>query len=79
MPKGKKIKGNAFTFRYLNPSALQTCRQLKTLIKAHLDTDLVDDFDISYIESNRVVSLRSSRDIYEVWSSVSKGENTTLW
>ena len=77
--KGKKDNGKTFTLRDLNPSASQTCTQLKTLIKAQLDADLVDEFDIGYIQSNTVVSIRSSRDIYEVWSSVSNGENITLW
>ena len=65
--------------RDLNSSVLQTCTQLKTLIKAQLDADLVDEFDIGYIQGNTVVSLRSSKDIQEIWSSILKGENITLW
>ena len=77
--KGKKDKGKTFTLRDLNPSTLQTCTQLKTLIKVQLGADLIDEFDIGYIQGNTIVSLRSSRDIQEVWSSVLKGENITLW
>ena len=43
-----------------------------------LGADLIE-FDIGYIQGNTVVSLRSSKDIQEVWSSVLKGENITLW
>ena len=55
--KGKKDNGETFTLRDLNPSALRTCTQLKALIKAQLDADLVDEFDIGHIKSNAVVSL----------------------
>ena len=77
--KGKKDQGKAFTLRDLNTSALQTCTQLKILIKAQLDADIVDEFDIGYIQNNTVVSLRSPQDVQEVWSSIVKGDNVTLW
>ena len=77
--KGKKDKGKTFTLRDLNPLTLRTCTQLKALIKAQLGADLIEEFDIGYIQGNTVVSLRSSRDIQKVWSSVLKGENITLW
>jgi hypothetical protein len=35
-------KGKTFTLRDLNPSTLQTCTQLKTLIKAQLGADLIE-------------------------------------
>ena len=40
--------------------------------KAQLGADLVKEFDANYIQGNTVVSLRSSRDIQEVWLSVLK-------
>ena len=44
-----------------------------------LNADLVDEFDIGYIQSNMVVSLRSSRDIQEIWSNILNSESITLW
>ena len=42
-----------------------------------MDADIVDEFDIGYIQNNTVVSLRSP--VQEVWSSIVKGDNVTLW
>ena len=36
---------------------------LKSLIKAQLSGDLVDRFDVGYVQSNKVVYLRSKEDI----------------
>ena len=52
---------------------------LKSLIKAQLSDDLVDRFDVGYVQNNKVVNLRSKEDIRDLMGSVQKGENVLLW
>lgn len=77
--KGKKDQGKTFALRNITPSLVQTRAQLKTLIKAQLDADVVHEFDVGYIQNNTVVSLRSPQDIQEVWASLLRGNSVTLW
>ena len=77
--KGKKDPGKTFALRNITPSLVQTQAQLKTLIKAQLDAELVHEFDVGCIQNNTVVSLRSPQDIQEVWASVLRGQSVTLW
>ena len=78
---GKKADGKTFTLRNIDPSKVKTCSQLKTLIRAQLQEDIRTrgDFDVGYIQSNSVVTLRSSEDMQEIWNTLSKGTKVTLW
>ena len=65
---GKKANGKIFTLRNIDPSKVKTCSQLKTLIRVQLQEDIRTrgNFDVGYIQSNSVVTLRSSEDMREV-------------
>jgi len=52
---------------------------LKSLIKAQLTDDLVDQFDVGYVLNNKVVSLRRKEDIRDLMGSVQKRDNILLW
>ena len=58
--KGKKDPGKTFALRNITPSLVQTQAQLKTLIKAQLDAELVHEFDVGCIQNNTVVSFRKT-------------------
>ena len=51
---------------------------LKSPIKAQLSDNLVDRFNVGYVQ-NKVVSLRSKEDIRDLMGSVQKGDNILLW
>ena len=57
-----------------------SCSRLKSLIRAQLQEDIRmwGDFDVGYLQSNSVVTLRSSEDMQEIRSSFSKGTKVTL-
>ena len=55
---------------------MTTCNQLRGLIKAQLEEDLCDEFDVGYYQNNSVVTIRSADDISELWA---KGERLILW
>ena len=77
--KEKKDSGKIFTLRNINPACVSKLEDLKSLIKAQLSDDLVDRFDVGYVQNNKVVSLRSKEDIRDLMGSVQKGENILLW
>ena len=77
--KEKKDSGKIFTLRNINPACVSKLEDLKSLIKAQLSDDLVDRFDVGYVQNNKVVSLRSKEDIGDLMGSVQKGENILLW
>ena len=77
--KEKKDSGEIFTLRNINPVAISKLEDLKSLIKAQLSDDLVDRFDVGYVQNNKVVTLRSKEDIRDLMVSVQKGDNILLW
>ena len=77
--KEKKDSGKIFTLRNINPACVSKLEDLKSLIKAQLSDDLVDRFDVGYVQNNKVVNLRSKEDIRDLMGSVQKGDNVLLW
>ena len=75
----RKDCGKIFTLRNVNPMCVSKVEDLKSLIKAQLSGDLVDRFDVGYIQSNKVVSLWSKEDIGYLMGSVLKGDKVLLW
>ena len=41
--------------------------------------DPVKEFDVRYYQSSTVVSIRSPRDLAEVWNDLKAGKKVTLW
>ena len=77
--KDKKDPGKIFTLRNINPCSISEVDELKSLIKAQLSADLVEQFDVGFVQNNKVVSLRSKEDVRDLMGSVHKGENVLLW
>ena len=74
--KQTKDPGKIFTRRNVNPTSVSSMEGLKSLIRAH---DIVDRFDIGYIHSNKIISLRSKEDVIELMSCVQKNDKILLW
>jgi len=78
--KKKNAGAKMFTLRNVDSSLINTCSQLKALIRDQLRSDITEgNFDIGYLQSNTVISIRSKEDLAEIWSSLRKGTNVTLW
>ena len=53
---------------------------MKALIRDQLRNDITEgNFDIGYLHSNTVISIRNKDDLAEIWASLKKGTNVTLW
>lgn len=75
--KSGKKASRSFALRNLNPACVNTCYDLKALIRAQLTGDITSkDFDIGYCQGSSVVGLRSTEDLNEVWGKLS---TTSLW
>ena len=71
LKSGKKAS-RSFALRNLNPACVNTCDDLKALIRAQLTGDITSkDFDIGYCQGSSVVGLRSTEDLNEVWGKLS--------
>lgn len=78
--KKKTAGAKTFTLRNVNPSIINTCSQMKALIRDQLQNDITEgNFDIGYMQSNTVISIRSKEDLAEIWANLKKGTNITLW
>ena len=61
---------------------MNTPLQLRKEILKQFGEDLVSsdfNFSVGYIKGSTKLSIRSCEDIEDIWSSVSRGENVTLW
>ena len=61
------------------PERINTCAALKTLIKAQLEGDLIEDFDIGYVQGDQVISMRNEIDFEKLWDSLRNEAKTMLW
>ena len=78
--KKKTAGAKMFTLRNVNTSIINTCSQMKALIRDQLHNDITEgNFDIGYLQSNTVISIRSKEDLAEIWANIKKGINITLW
>ena len=75
--KSGKKASRSFALRNLNPACVNTCDDLKALIRAQLTGDITSkDFDIGYCQGSSVVGLRSTEDLNQLWGKLS---TTSLW
>ena len=76
--KGKEAK--VFTLRNIETDCILSCDDLKKVIRAQLDKDIVDSsFDVGFMQNNTAISIRSDEDLLEVWEQVHSGKSITLW
>ena len=82
MSKGDKATANhkIFSLRSINPSALNSREDVRTLIQTQLEEDIVpDDFDVGFISGTTIISIRSKADLQEFWGDVRMGKKALLW
>ena len=77
--KDNKKELKTFSIRNIDVSVVNTCDALKTLIKAQLGKELLSEFDVGYYQGSTAVSVRTSDDLCELWSSILKGTKVDLW
>ncbi len=76
--KSSKKDPKVFCIRYLDFHT--TCKKLREAIQRQLPDDIIrGDFDIGVVRGNTVVSIRSERDILEVFNDLKCGVKITLW
>ena len=77
--KGSK-EPKTFTLRNIDTVQTSTCSALVTLIRAQLQDDITEDsFEVGYLKGSTTVTLRSKEDLMELWDSIKKENNVTLW
>lgn len=77
--KGSEKEFKTFTLRNIDTGNVNTCDRLKLLISAQLDSDVTRDFDVGFVKSGSLVSIRSSSDLLKAWQAIYKGSNVILW
>ena len=81
----EKKKDKTFTLCHINTGKVCMCDKLKKFIKKQLCNDVIawEEFDIGYINSKwgeKVVSIRSTEDLQEVWKEIRRqGDKMQLW
>ena len=75
----KKDSARSFILRNKDSSKVESCAELKGLIKQQLKEDVVcGDFDVGYVQGASVIRVRSRQDIKEMWPEIMKGK-IVLW
>ena len=77
--KTTKHAPKTFTLRDVDIASVNSQGQLRKVIREQLQDDLVKEFDVGYYEGTTVVSIRSPRDLAEVWNDLKAGKKVTLW
>ena len=75
--KGKDAK--LFTLRNIQTDCISSCDDLKKVIKTQLNKDVVDKFDVGYMQNTSAVSIRSDEDLLDIWDQVHNGKKVILW
>ena len=68
-----------FTLHNVDTISVKTQEKLKLLIRTQLQNDMLEDFDVGYLQGSTVVNIRSSEDLDEVWNDIRRGKNVVLW
>ena len=67
--KKKNAGAKTFTLRNVDSSIINTCSQMKALIRDQLRNDITEkNFDIGYLQSSTVISIRNKDDLAEISS-----------
>lgn len=79
-PKGKTQK--VFTLRNVDTERVHSCDDMREIIKAQLEGDIVSDrkFDVGIVSgATSVISLRTKDDLNDFWGDVRLGKKVMLW
>ena len=64
--KSSKKDPKTFTLRNVPTATINTCEQLKDEIRVQLQNDVVQEFDVGYIQGSTSISIRTSHDLSEI-------------
>ena len=79
-PKGKTQK--VFTLRNVDTETVHSCDDIREIIKAQLEGEIVSDrkFDVGIVSgATSVISLRTKDDLNDFWGDVRLGKKVMLW
>ena len=69
-----------FTLRSIDSGTIHSCDDVRKVIKAQLETDIIsDEFDVGIVSSSTVISIRTKADLKDFWSDVRLGRKVMLW
>ena len=74
-----KKDSKTFTLRNVNTAAIGSCEQLKCEIRSQLCGDIVQEFDVGYLQGSTLISIRTPHDLSEIWNDANKGNKVILW
>ena len=74
-----KKASKTFALRNLTLTMISSVEKLKEEIKSQLCDDMVQDFDLGFLEGFTQLSIPTSNDITEMWSDFSQGKKVILW
>ena len=78
----KKQEHKKFILRNIDQSDFQSLNYLKRALLCQLGSSIVSSdlcFDVGYMQGQTKVCMHCQADLYEVWSSIAKGNACTLW
>jgi hypothetical protein len=77
--KTTKHAPKIITLRGVDTVSVNSRGQLRKVIREQLQDDLAKEFDVGYYEGSTVVSIRSPRDLAELWNDLKAGKKVILW
>ena len=77
--KVAKKESKTYTLRDIDTSKISTVDQLKRLIKTQLQGEIHEHFNVGYLHGSSHVTIRTARDITDLWADVLKATSVMLW
>ena len=69
-----------FTLRNIDSGAMNSCDDVRKLIRAQLEADMIShEFDVGLVSGSSVISIRTKADLEDFWSDVRMGKRAMLW
>ena len=80
VPISLKKEFETFSLRNVNTIILKTPESLKREIKKQFAEDIIDgSFEIGYIHSTHIVTIRKIEDLMDFWKEIKRGQKDILW
>ena len=77
--KGDKSQ-KVFTLRSIDSGTIHSCDDVRKVIKAQLESDIISDvFDVGIVSGSSVISIRTKADLNDFWRDVRSGRKVMLW
>ena len=77
--KGDKSQ-KVFTLRSIDSGTIHSSDDVRKVIKAQLESDIISDvFDVGIVSGSSVISIRTKADLNDFWRDVRSGRKVMLW